>query len=159
EWTTEKGEKREAWIVDYFDQEGRRRQETFERKKDADARHDEVRVDIRQGVHTPRNKSITVADAAKDWINYVKLEKRERSTVDQYRQHVDLHIVPRIGRERLANLTTPRVNKLRDDLLANLSRPMARKVLTSLKSLLRDAKRRGNVAQNVALDVKIAADK
>jgi integrase len=32
-------------------------------------------------------------------------------------------------------------------------------VLTSLKSLLRDAKRRGNVAQNVALDVSISKDK
>src|SRR5262249_13456614 len=32
------------------------------------------------------------------------------------------------------------------------------KVLTSLKSLLRDARRRGNVAQNVAADVKISAN-
>ena len=35
---------------------------------------------------------------------------------------------------------------------------MARKVLFSLKSLLRDAQRRGNVAQNVALPVKIKAN-
>jgi integrase len=35
-----------------------------------------------------------------------------------------------------------------------MSRPMARKVMTSLKSLLRDAQARGNVAQNVALSVK-----
>ena len=41
-----------------------------------------------------------------------------------------------------------------------MSRAMARKVLSSLKSLLRDAQRRGNVAQNVALSVKkIDADK
>ena len=40
-----------------------------------------------------------------------------------------------------------------------MSRAMAKKVLTSLKSLLRDAKRRGNVAQNVALDVSIRSDK
>jgi integrase len=105
-------------------------------------------------VHTPRSKSKSVAEAAKDWIDYVKLERRERSTLDQYPQHV-AHIVPRIGNERLANLATPSVNKFRDDLLTDLSRPMAKKVLGSLKALLRDAKRRGNVAQNVALDVKI----
>lgn len=36
---------------------------------------------------------------------------------------------------------------------------MAKKVLTSLKSLLKDAQRRGNVSQNVALDVSISPDK
>jgi len=65
--------------------------------------------------------------------------------------------MPRIGREKLAKLTTPRINAFRNDLLANMSR--AKKVLTSLKSLLHDAKRRGNVPQNVALDVSISADK
>ena len=35
-----------------------------------------------------------------------------------------------------------------------MSRAMARKVMASLKSLLHDAQRRGNVAQNVALGVK-----
>ena len=89
----------------------------------------------------------------------MQLEGRERSTVEQYRDHVKYHINPRIGREKLAKLTTPRVNKFRDDLLANLSRVQAKKVLTSLKALLKDAKRRGNVAQNVAHDVSIGADK
>ena len=39
-WTTSKGETKEAWLVDYFDQQGDRIIEIFERKKDADARHD-----------------------------------------------------------------------------------------------------------------------
>jgi integrase len=158
-WTTSKGESKEAWIVDYTDQDGARHIETFDRKKDADERRATIKVDVRHGVHTAPNKSITVAQAADDWIAYVELEGRERSTLAQYRQHANRHIKPRIGREKLANLTTPRINAFRDDLLANMSRPMAKKVLTSLKSLLRDAQRRGNVAQNVAADVSISADK
>ena len=159
EWTTRKGEAREAWIVAYTDQEGKRHIETFDRKKDADERHDKVRGDVRQGVHTPHNKSLSVAEAADDWIAYVKLEGRERSTFEQYGRHVKLHIAPRIGREKLAKLTTPRIEKFRDGLLQDLSRAQAKKVLTSLKMLLRDARRRGNVAQNVAADVKISPDK
>jgi integrase len=158
-WTTSKGESKEAWIVDYPDQEGERHIQTFSRKKEADEFHATVNVEVRQGIHTPHSKGVTVAEAAEDWIASVRLEGRERSTVNQYRQHVKYHISPRIGRERLAKLTTPRVNKFRDDLLANLSRVQARKVLTSLKALLKDAKRRGNVAQNVAQDVSIGADK
>jgi integrase len=73
---------------------------------------------------------------------------------------VDQHLVPRIGAERLAKLTTPRVNAFRDDLLrTTCSRTLARKVLVCLKSVIRDAKRRGNVAQNVADDVTIKTDK
>ena len=157
-WTTRSGEAKEAWIVDYFDQQGARHIHTFARKKDADEYHDKVKVDVRQGIHTAARKSITVAQAADDWIAYVELEGRERATVQGYREHVELHIKPRIGREKLAKLTTPRINKFRDDLLADKSRPLAKKVLTSLKSLLRDAQRRGNVAQNVARDVSIGID-
>jgi integrase len=158
-WVTRRGEAREAWIVDYIDQDGARHIETFARKKDADARHAAIRVDVRQGVHTAPSKSITVAEAAEDWIKHADLEGRERATVAGYRQHADQHIKPRIGRYKLAELTTPRINTFRDDLLANMSRPMAKKVLTSLKSILREAQRRGNVAQNVAADVSIKRDK
>lgn len=157
-WATSTGEKKEAWIVDYVDQEGGRHIQTFSRKKDADEYRATVEVHVREGVHTPINKSIKVAEAADDWISYVELEGRERSTLAQYRQHA-AHIKARIGGKTLAELTTPRINAFRDDLLAHMSRALAKKVLTSLKSLLSDAKRRGNVAQNVALDVSISPDK
>ena len=157
-WTTRSGEAKEAWIVDYL-KDGKRHIETFKRKKAADAYAQQVGVDIRAGTHTPVSTSITVAQAAEDWIKSVALEQREASTLAQYRQHAH-HIGERIGNIKLASLTTPRVNAFRDDLLATMSRAMSRKVLSSLKSLLRDAQRRGSVAQNVALSVKrIDADK
>src|SRR2546428_5296716 len=115
-WKNAKGEAQEAWIVDYVDQNGRRHIETFARKKDADARHAVVKVDVAKGIHTPVNRSITVATAAADWITYVELEGRERSTVAQYRAHVAHHILPRLGNEKLATLTTPRINAFRDEL-------------------------------------------
>src|SRR5262249_15824117 len=67
------------------------------------------------------------------------------------------HIVPCLGREKLARLTAPRINAVRDELINNMSRAMAKKVLGSLKAILKDATRRGNVAQNVAADVSITA--
>jgi len=56
---------------------------------------------------------MTVAKAAGNWITYVELEDRERTTIGQYRQHVRHHIVPRISVEKLATLTALRVNALR----------------------------------------------
>jgi integrase len=157
-WTTRKGEPREAWLVDYTDGAGIRRAKFFQRKKDADAYHASVRVEVAAGVHTPPSRSITVKAAAEDWIRYVELEKREFATIEGYRQSVRKHILPRLGAIKLASLTTPRVQKFRDDLLADVSRVTAKKTLATLKRILKDARRRGNVAQNAAADVVIRSN-
>jgi integrase len=125
-WKTNAGEGRESWVVDYVDGQGDRHIATFPRKKEADAFHATVRVDVGRGVHTPHSKSLTVAEAAERWITHVEVEGRERSTVAQYRQHTLRHINPRLGREKLASLTMPRINAFKDDLLAHMSRAMAR---------------------------------
>ena len=153
-WTTSRGERKEAWLVDYADQNGERHIQTFSRKKEADEYHATVKVDVRQGIHTAPSKSITVAQAAEDWIKSIALEGREASTLAQYRQHAK-HITDRIGGKKLASLTTPGLNTFRDELLTKMSRAMARKVMSSFKTLLRHAQSRGNVAQNVALAVKV----
>jgi integrase len=153
---TSEGERKEAWIVDYVDQHGERHIETFAKKKDADAYHATVKVDVRKGVHTAASKSITVTQAAENWLKYIELEGREPATILGYRIHVNRHIVPRMGRDKLANLTTPHINKFRDDLLGSAaSRSLAKAVLKSFKAILKDAHRRGDVAQNVARDVII----
>lgn len=156
-WTTRNGEQKESWVIDYVDQQGDRHIETFAKKKDAEKRHASVAVDVDRGTHTAASKSITVAQAAQDWLKFIELEGRERATILSYRIHIDRHIVPRIGREKIATLTTPHINRFRDDLLASVaSRGLAKAVLKSLKAILKDAHRRGNVAQNVARDVIIA---
>jgi integrase len=153
-WVTAKGETKEAWVVDYTDQQGDRHIATFKKKKDADAYEASVRVDVRRGIHTAPSKSITIAQAAEKWINRVGAEDRERTTLRQYRQHVDLHIVPRIGGIKLAHLTCKTIEDFRDDLLKALSRPMARKVLTSFKSLLKVSQH-----AHVAADISIGRNK
>jgi len=157
-WTTRKGEQKEAWIVDYV-VNGSRHIDTFQRKKEADAREAEIKVDVAKGIHTPESRSFTVAQAAKQWLAYIELKNRDRSTIEHYRTHVSRHIVPRIGAARLAALTTPMVSGFRDALLRDLSRALARKVLVSFRSIIKDARRRGTIAHNVAEGVSIAADK
>src|SRR4051812_28095503 len=44
-------------------------------------------IDRRIGVHTAPSKSVTLAAAAEDWLNFVTLEKREPATIASYRQH------------------------------------------------------------------------
>src|SRR5262245_9103969 len=133
-WVTSKGETKEAWIVDYVDQQGERHIRTFDRKGDATDWEATVKVDVRQGVHTA--SKLTVAEAAEAWIKRVEADGAERTTIRQYRQHINLHILPQIGRTTLSELHHASIEQFRDDLLKSLSRPMSRKVLTSLNSQL-----------------------
>jgi integrase len=154
-WCNKDGEQT-AWVADYFDQNGKRHIKTFETKKAAAAWLVDAQGEVKRGVHTPESASITVAEAADIWIEKGEIENLERSTLRQYRNHVDLHIKPsRIGAEKLARLSTPAIEAFRDDLLKKCSRPMARKVLTSVKSILSEAQRRGLVAHNAAQPVKV----
>jgi len=154
-WCTAGGEERTAWVVDYLDQHNKRRLKTFTTKKAADAWKTDALYEVKQGIHTPEHRSITVAEAARRWIERCEANGLEPSTIAQYRNHSDYHIVPLIGREKLARLTRPRVEQFRDDLLKSRSPAMAKKVLSSLKSVLRHANEVGLVAQNVAHEVRI----
>jgi integrase len=147
EWTTRQGESREAWIVDYTDQQGGRHIHTFARKKDADEYHDRVRINVRAGVHT--STKATVAEAGKKWIADAE-HRLEPATVESYRQHLDDHIIPYIGAVKLSQLTVPAVREFMDRLRADKRSPdMIKRVVGDLGSILADAQERGLVAQNV----------
>jgi hypothetical protein len=73
----------------------------------------------------------------------------ERSTLQQARSHVDLHIVPFVGATKLNRLNVPSVRayaqRLRD---AGRSPALVRKVLTSLSGVVSNAMERGLAAHN-----------
>jgi integrase len=145
-WTTRTGEIKEAWIVDYS-ANGSRHIETFERKKDADAREAQVTVDVGKGIHIAPSKSPTVAQAGAKWLNGA--DKLEAATVESYRQHLRDHIVPFIGDLRLGHISVPVVRNFMDKLKAEGRSPaMIKRVVGDLGSILADAQERGEVAHN-----------
>ena len=148
-WVTGLGEAKEAWVVDYVDQGGRRRLKTFDRKREADAHHAAVTVDVRAGVHTADRASVTVAEAGQSWLAAGEAAGLERATMVYYRHYLDLHITPLIGNVRLTQLTAPMVRAFEDQLRTDRSPVMTRKTLTCLASIIADAMERGLVAQNV----------
>jgi integrase len=160
EWTTPKGEAKSAWVVDYVDGAGVRRLKTFSKKKEADAFEAVARVQVSEGTHVADSASATVKQAGAFWIASAEAAGLERSTVNQYRQHLDLHIAPLIGDTLLSKLSVPLVRGFEDDLRArDRSSAMVRKVLTSLGSLLADAQERGLVGRNVIREKSRARQK
>jgi integrase len=90
------------------------------------------------------------------WVEHCRSESLEQSTIRQRVQHTKLHIDPFLGRERLCDLTTPRVFQFDAELRGGgRSFAMRRKILTNLKTMIAFAQKQGLVAQNVALSVKL----
>jgi integrase len=154
-WTTAKDIEKEAWIVDYFDGSGVRRQKSFTKKKEADAFAANATVEIRDGVHVADSASVTVTEAGKLWIASAEDAGLEKSSTDQYRQHLNLHLTPFLGSAKLSALNVPSVRSFEDRLRQESRSPaMVRKILVSLGSLLADAQERGLVARNVVRDLR-----
>jgi integrase len=168
-WKTDGGESRSAYVVQYsiaeIDARGKRKRviKTFDRKKDADAFHAQVRVDLGKGVHVPASKSITVEQAGSHWID--SCTDLERTTVDGYEQHLNLHINPYLGALKLSALTIAIVRDWQDKLRKGIPAPgqteaeqrtadMVKRVTTSLGSLLGDALERGHVGTNVVRSLR-----
>jgi integrase len=155
EWTTAKGVQKEAWVVDYADGEGTRRLKTFARKKEADAFAATATVEIRDGVHIADSASVTVRQAGALWIARAESAGLERTTLDQYRQHLRLHIEPFIGRTLLSKLNAPTVRSFEDRLRTEGRSPtLSRYVVRSLGALLADAQERGLVVRNSVRELK-----
>jgi integrase len=153
-WQTESGEERTAYVVQYStaekDKRGKRTRhiKTFDRKKDAEDFQAQVRVDLKKGVHTPASKSITIEEAGKNWID--SCGDLERTTIEQYQQHLNFHILPYLGGLKLSALSIGVVRNWQDRLRKEgRSAVMVKKTTTSLSSLLTDAMERTHVAQNV----------
>jgi integrase len=144
-----------VWLVDYRDGAGQRRAKQFPTKRAASDWLDTAKGELRAGTHVADSVSITVKEAADIWVGAGRTDGLERTTVRQREQHARLHIVPLIGALKLTQLTTPRIETFKDELLETRSRAMARAVLTSLKGMLTLARRRGLIGHNPAEAVTI----
>ena len=147
QWTTRLGEEKEAWIVDYTDQEGKRHIKTFQRKKEADDYRATVHVDIRRGVHTSTKD--TVADAGKKWLADAeeRLEPVDRRILSAAPEpaHRPLH---RSG-EAIAAYRASSARLHGQAARREAVRCHDQAVVGDLGSILADAQERGTVAQNV----------
>jgi integrase len=148
-WCNADGSQGEAWVAAYTDHEGKRRLRSFQKRRDADAYHASVRTDLHSGIHVPDSQSVTVAEAGRLWLEGCEAAALERSTLENYRQHLERHIIPLIGAVKLSRLSVPMVRAFEDKLAVDRSPVMVRKARVSLGGLLADAQERGLVGQNV----------
>ena len=126
-------------------------QRTFRFKRDADSFIVDAKVEIRDGVHIARSKSVTVVQAGGEWIKTTEANGLERASVMDYRRILRMHIEPFIGTTKLSDLSVPMVRAFEDKLRENgRSTAMVKRIRSMLSMLLTDAMERGLATRNVA---------
>ncbi len=157
EWTTPSGEVKTAWVVDYKDGQGKRRLKTFTRKKEADSFAATATVEVRDGIHVADSATVTIEEAGNLWLKAGDDAGLERTTIDQRKQHLNLHIVPFAGSVKLSKISAPWVRSFQDTLRENGRSPaIIKRVTVSLGSILADAQSRGLVIRNAVHEVSKA---
>ena len=140
-WTTRKGETREAWIVD-FAVSGSRHTETFERKRDADARGHKSRC-CRQG-HPHRAQQDTDGHRGRTEVD-LGLRGGGAGAIDHRRLQAAPKAANRALSRRIQARATDRSHdpRVEDKIRAEMrSQAMTKRLLVSLGTMLADAQAR-----------------
>lgn len=103
------GQAKEAWVVAYTDQGGKRRLKTFDKKKDADKYRTKVETEIEAGVHTPARETATFREACEGYL--IECERRWRigdkmsgNTLYKKRSIITNHLIPDLGHYKLTDI-------------------------------------------------------
>lgn len=158
-WTHE-GIEKEAWVVNYKDQSGNRRQKTFDKKKDADRYRTQVEGQVERGEHVASSQSALVRDVADQFIQYSK-QRLENGTIGRYRfQQLDLQIrskvIPHLGAKRFSELTDTDIDRWFGVISQGRSISSRKTYLEILHTLEDFAVRRGYTKTRVVKEFKRA---
>ena len=135
---------------------GRRRSKVFDRAKDA--HHFKDNIPKSDYIHS--KDTVTVSEAADTWLDVCKKSGRkgrepvEKATLRPYRLHAR-YIKEIIGGRRLNEVTPEVCERFKNDLLDRFSRPYARKILTSFKGILSEARTQGWIKTDPAENVRV----
>lgn len=112
---THNGVEKEAWVVTYTDQGGKRRQGgTFEKKKDADRERLRIETEIEKGVHIASSQTVTMLEAGRLWVDDCWKRHRaigvpQRSTIVTYEAMLRVHIIPAFGAKLVSDIESEEI--------------------------------------------------
>lgn len=160
-WRKVGGKESVGYRVTYKDASGTDRTKQFPKKREAEAfAKDQVPL-IQKRMALP-TKAPTIAEAADLWLDICENVGRKGKapvgahTLRSYKSQVETHIKPECGSRRLDEITPPVANQIRNNFVRKLSRPMAKKIISSLSAIYAEARVHGHVAVNPFDDVTVA---
>jgi integrase len=138
------------WCAALTLQNGRRKFFYGQTKKEVTDKLIVAQRDLQHGI-APANEKLTLKQYLNDWIEgSAKSSLRPRS-YERYKEIVELHIIPGLGREVLAKLTPVKIERfLNDKIKAGLMPRTVQNIHGVLRRALKQAERWGTIPRNPA---------
>jgi integrase len=143
--------RRGKWVIDFRDQTGVRRWETFRTRREADDALHERRKEIERDTYTPQREQMTFDQLVDEFrAAHIASQLREATRRD-YESCLSCHLLPHFKGWRVRAITVAAVERYRDSMLkARHGRRTINKALTLLGSVCRHAVKHGWMATNPA---------
>lgn len=149
--------RRGRWVVDFYDQDGKRRWETLPKgtyRKTANETLGEMERKVRQGTYTPPKELPPFPEAADSWLASKEPNIRH-STYQQYKGHIENHLKPYFERFKINQVTFDGIEKFTAHCIKKeVTPPTLRKILVTLGAILTYAVRRRYTDFNSAREVE-----
>lgn len=161
-WTGPDGRPRTAWVVQWVEADGKRRQRQFPTRREATAYHQQLELEITTGTAPTAARTLTLREAALQFAEHQERRAArgeiERRSAARNTSHVMVHLVPDPAGDRLlADLRPADFAQLRDRLLAARGFATAREVMVTVRAVCRWAHAMGAVGANHAAEVRVVA--
>jgi integrase len=125
--------RRNRYVIDFYDQSGRRRWETLPEgttRKEANEVLGEIERKVRQGNYIPAKRLPLFSEVADAWHASKDVNIRH-STSSQYKGHIEKHLKPFYGTSRINGVTFDQIEKFKaHGLSQGVTVPRLRKILT-----------------------------
>ncbi len=130
--------RRNRWIIDFYDQFGRRHWETVGRnKKKAEERLAERLLEVRKETFRPENKIKTFSEVTEAWYQTVVLPNKRPNTARYYRTMLDTHLLPHFGRVKLGRIDVGMIERyISKKAKEGVGRVTINKTITTLGTVL-----------------------
>ncbi|SNR87325.1 Site-specific recombinase XerD [Haloechinothrix alba] len=145
-------ERRQRYIAEVslgFDGRGKRivKKASGKTKTAARDKLKEIMRDLDDGVPMEA-EHYTVGDAVESWLSY-GLNGRDESTIQNYRNLAEIHLIPKLGAAKLRRLSAEAVDKWLADVAATVSTRTVRLLHSILNRSVKHAQARDKVKRNV----------
>ncbi|MEH6477711.1 MAG: hypothetical protein V7727_18610, partial [Sneathiella sp.] len=153
-----------SYMVEYRGEAGIRQRPSFKTRAEAEAKREEVM----RAYGGPAQKPVyTFAEAADSYLKICEKIGRdgrdpiEIETVKSYQSCLENHVLPKLGKTDIANLTAPDVVAFRDWLIVDSGkgRETVRMAFIHYKGVLQEAFNRGKVTNHVWSGIKVTQKK
>ena len=138
--------RRKKWVIDFYDQFGKRHWETVgTNKKRAEEELAKRLLEVGKNTYCPESKTKTFEEVAEEWFKTQVEPNKRANTSRYYRDHLNVHLLPHFSKIKLSKIDVGLIERYMAHKLkeSKIIKTTINKTVTTLGTILKYGMRRG----------------